>query len=101
MKVAKPPVFDGEAVRVEEFITACKLYLRMKMRDTIVEEQIQWILSYVQGGSADVWKENVLKDLETEEIEYESAGEFLAGLKKKFGGGNEDIVKVAELKKIE
>jgi len=33
---------------------ACKLYIRMKMRGVTVEEQIQWVLLYVQGGSADV-----------------------------------------------
>jgi len=54
MKVVKPPVFNGEAGRVGGFITACKLYLRMKMREATVEEQIQWILLYVQGGSADM-----------------------------------------------
>ena len=101
MEVAKPLVFNGEAGRVEEFIMACKLYLRMKMRQVIVEEQVQWIFSYIQGGSADVWKENILEDLEARETEYESAGEFLAGLKREFRGGDEETVKVAELKKLE
>jgi len=39
---------------VAGFIMACKLYIRMKMRGVTVEEQIQWVLLYVQGGSADV-----------------------------------------------
>ena len=68
MEVAKPPVFNGEVGRVEGFITACKLYLKMKIREVAVEEQVQWILSYVQRGSADVWKENILEDLETGEV---------------------------------
>jgi len=39
--------------------------------------------------------------LEAGEIEYESTGKFLTGLKKKFGGGNEEAVKVAELRRLE
>jgi len=39
--------------------------------------------------------------LEAEEIEYESAGEFLAEIKKEFGGEDEKSIKVAELKRIE
>jgi len=66
-----------------------------------VEEQVQWILSYVQGGAADVWKKNVMEELETGEIEYETAKEFLTSLKKKFGGGEEESVKAAELGKLE
>jgi len=39
--------------------------------------------------------------LETGEVEYESVGEFLVGLKKEFGEEDEEAVKVAELKKLE
>jgi len=73
----------------------------MRLRESSVKEQIQWILSYIQGESADIWKENVMEELETGEIEFESAGEFLAEKKKEFGKGDEESVKVAELKKIE
>ena len=38
MEMAKPSVFNGEAEKVGGFIIACKLYLRMKMREAIVEE---------------------------------------------------------------
>ena len=49
----------------------------------------------------DVWKENILEDLEAGEIEYELAGEFLAELKREFGEGKEESVKAAELRKLE
>jgi len=47
IEVAKPSIFNGEAGRVGGFITTCRLYLRMKMREATVEEQVQWVLSYV------------------------------------------------------
>ena len=49
----------------------------------------------------DVWKENVMEEMEVEEVEYESAEEFLTTLRKEFGGGEEELVKAAELRKME
>jgi len=101
MEVAKPAIFNGEAGGVGGFIVACRLYIKMKLRGNTVEEQIQWVLTYVQGGSADVWKENVMEELETGEVEYESVEEFFTILRKEFGGGEEESVKAAELRKME
>jgi len=101
VEMATPAIFNGEAGKVGGFVTACKLYLRMKMREATVEEQVFWVLSHVQGGSVDVWKENVLEKLQSEEMEYETAEEFLMTLKKEFGGEEEEAVKVAELRKLE
>jgi len=99
-EVAKLQTFDRTLSKVSRFIRAYKLYVRMRSRESSVEEQIQWILSYVQGGSADIWKENVIEELETGEIEFESAEEFVAKIKKEFGGEDKELVKVVELKKI-
>jgi len=101
MEVAKPAIFNGEAGKVGGFIMACRLYLKMKMRGTTVEEQVQWVLSYVQGGLADVWKENVMEELESEEMEYETVEEFFTNLRKEFGGGEEESVKATELRRME
>jgi len=34
-------------------------------------------------------------------LEYETAGEFLADLRKEFGGEEEEMVKAAELRRLE
>ena len=47
MEVAKPAIFNGDVAKVGGFITACRLFVRMKLREMSVEEQVQWVLSYV------------------------------------------------------
>ena len=42
-----------------------------------------------------------MEELEAEKVEYETAEEFLMSLKKEFGGGEEEAVKAAELRKLE
>jgi len=46
-EVAKLPVFSEEVGKVLGFITACKLYIKARMLEATVEEQVQWVLSFV------------------------------------------------------
>ena len=101
IKVTKPAIFNREAGKVGGFVTVYRLYLKIKMREVMVEEQVFWILSHVQGGSADIWKENVIEELKVGEMEYETVEEFLIVLRKEFGGEEKEAVKVAELRKLE
>jgi len=52
--VAKPQVFDRITGKISGFVIIYKLFLKIKMREDTVKEQIQWILSYVQEGSIDI-----------------------------------------------
>jgi len=54
VEVAKPAIFSGEAGKVGGFVNMCKLYIRMRLGGATVVEQVYWILSHVQGGSADI-----------------------------------------------
>ena len=40
-EVAKSQIFDSMSSKVAGFIMACKLYIRMKLRKELVEEQVQ------------------------------------------------------------
>ena len=59
------------------------------------------MLSYIQRGLVDIWKDNLLKNLELEKAEFGSVGEFLLELKKEFGEENKESIKVVELKRKE
>ena len=56
---------------------------------------------YIQDRSADIWKKNILENSEGKLLEYEIAGEFLADIRKEFCGEDKEIVKIAELKRLE
>jgi len=99
VEVAKAAIFSREAGKVGGFVNACKLYIRMRLGEATVVEQVYWILSHVQGGSADIWKENVMEELKTGEVEYETAEELLMSLKE-FGEEEEEVAKAAELRKL-
>ena len=73
----------------------------MKIRDVKIEEQVQWILMYIQGGSADVYKKNLLKEMEAREVQFALVRDFLAESKREFGEDNDELTQVAELKRLE
>jgi len=57
-------------------------------------------LSYIQGGSADIWKENIMENLEIGNSVYTTIKEFLIDLKQTFKREDNEIMKVVELKKV-
>ena len=46
-EVIRLQMFDGTLSQVLGFLIAYKLYIWMKMKGLAVEEQIQWVLSYM------------------------------------------------------
>ena len=47
-------MFDGEREKVVGFINAYYLYINIRMKGTGEEEKISWVLTYIQGGVAEV-----------------------------------------------
>ena len=41
IEVAKLQMFNGKTGKVLDFLTACRFYIKMRMRKTTIEEQIQ------------------------------------------------------------
>ena len=63
---------------------------RVDLMDTIIYAR----------GLADVWKENMLEDLELGEVEFRLVEEFLLELKKEFEE-DKKLVKIVKLRRIE
>jgi len=61
--VAPPPKFNGERNQVVGFINACCLFMQIRMGQVEERSRISWVLSYVQGGVAEIWKDNVLDEI--------------------------------------
>jgi len=59
------------------------------------------MLSYIQKELVNVWKENVLEDSKSGNLEYKTTKKFLTDLKREFREGDKKAIKVAKLKRIE
>ena len=46
--------FNRDSDKVRGFAIAYKLYLKIRIRETMVEEKFQWVLTYIQGGIGDI-----------------------------------------------
>ena len=83
------------------FVIVCKLYIRMRIKEEIVEEQIQWILMYVQKVLTNVWKKNILIDLKSEDWEFLLVEDLLVTLKRELEGEDNKLTKITKLKQVE
>ena len=60
-----------------------------------------WVLSYMQGGIAEAWKDSLLDELAKGEPEVESAEQLFAKIRNDFGKTLEEKRKIEQLRTIE
>ena len=46
-EITKLSLFNGKVSKIKRFVIVCKLYMKMRMREMMVKEEIQWVLTYV------------------------------------------------------
>ena len=83
------------------FINVVHLYIRMKITKEAATTQVTWVLSYVQGGIAEVWKDNLLDELAKKESEVELAEQLFTKIRDDFEETLEEKRKIEQLRTIE
>ena len=101
VEVARPQVFSRRIEEVSAFVNAARLYIRMKMTEEAAATQVAWVLSYMQGGIAEAWKDNLLDELAKGESEVESVEQLFAKIRDNFGETLEEERKIEQLRMIE
>jgi len=101
VEVARPQAFSGKMEEVSVFINMACLYIRIKMTEEAAATQVAWVLSYVQEGIAEAWKDNLLDKLAKGESEVESAEQLFTKIKNDFGETSEEERKIEQLRTIE
>jgi len=97
-EVAVPPKFDRTREVVVGFVNACRLYAEARLEGVDDKGKISWVLSYVQGGIAEIWKDNVLEEINKGTTEVETMEELFEKMRKEFGEFNEESRKADELR---
>jgi len=101
VEVARPQIFSGKMEEVSTFINTARIYIRMKMTEETATTQVAWVLSYVQGGVAEAWKDNLLDKLAKGESEVELAEQLFTKIRNNFGETLEEERKIEQLRTIE
>jgi len=100
VEVTKPQVFSGRMEEMSMFVNAAHLYIRMKMAEEAAATQVAWVLSYVQGGVAEAWKDNLLDKLAKGESEVESTKQLFTKIRDDFRETSEEERKIEQLRTI-
>jgi len=101
VEVTKPQVFGGKMEEVSTFINMARLYLRMKITEKAATTQMAWVLSYVQRGVAEAWKDSLLDKLAKGESEVDTVEKLFTEIRNDFEETSEEKRKIEQLRTIE
>jgi len=101
VEIARPQVFSGKMEEVSMFINIAYLYIRMKMMEEVAATQVAWVLLYIQGEIAEVWKDNLLDKLAKGESEVESVEQLFTEIRNSFEETSKEERKIEQLRTIE
>ena len=101
VEVARPQVFNGKIEEMSTFINVACIYIRMKMTEETAMTQVAWVLSYVQGGIVEVWKDNLMDELAKGESKVETVEQLFSKIRNDFGETLEEERKIKQLRMIE
>jgi len=93
-EAAKLPLFDGEREKVVGFINACCLYIGIRMKEGREKKKILWVLTYIQRGVAEIWRENVLEERRQGMSMVETVEVLFTKMREKFGIMNQPSLKI-------
>ena len=85
-----PTRFFGISWKVESFVNEYREYVEIKMKEETVEDQILWVLTCMDGGMVENWKEMIEDDLKEGLREYVTLEEFFKDIRKEFGKKDKD-----------
>jgi len=73
----------------------------MKITEEAAMIQVAWVLSYMQGGVAEAWKNNLLDELAKGESEVETVEQLFSKIRNDFRETSEKERKIKQLRMIE
>jgi len=97
-EVAAPPKFDSNREGVVGFVNACQLYANARLEGVDNKGRISWVLFYMQGGVAEVWKDNMLEKISKGTSDVENINELFKKIREEFGEFDKESRKADKLR---
>ena len=71
---------------MESFINSCQLYISARPSEFQTEDQkMHWIMSYMQGGSARLWRDYIMAQVQSGIKQFRNANDLMNEIESKFG----------------